>query len=82
MIINEKDKICFIHLHKCCGKTITKILKEQFGFVEIRPMPFQAHDGVNEAGPFGIIIDGYKCVISLRDPVEIFCSKLSMIIKN
>jgi len=78
MIINKKPKRSFIHLHKCCGKTISNILIEQFGYEEVRSQPFQAHDGVNE----NKYLDSYRNFISIREPVEILCSKFSMRIKN
>lgn len=78
MIINKKEKKCFIHLHKCCGKTISNILINQFNYKEERSQLFQAHDGVNEA----IYIKNYYNFISIRDPLEVVCSKISMKIKN
>ena len=79
MIIDDKRKMCFIHLHKCGGKTISHILlRPPFNWQEWRRNEFQAHDGVNENPK----IAEYKNIVSIRDPIDIYCSKYSNILKG
>jgi len=77
MYYNDDFKMSFIHLHKCGGTTIRHILQEMFDFEAKRAEDFQAHDGVNDHPS----MMQFENIVSVRNPVDIYCSKYSHIIR-
>ncbi len=87
MLYNQKNNLNFIHLHKCCGKAITSVLydknfkrtmvykRQKLTGVMPNGKPFNCHDGVNEVQDVKNRIN----FISIRDIVELYCSKISYI---
>ena len=94
MIIDKKNKITFIHIQKCGGKTITKILRDYlsntdtkkygtpYDFRTYRTKPMGGHNGVNDQPVYDKYRNNYN-FISIRDPLKIHCSKyLNMVREN